>query len=147
MSIGMGVTRVVESTNTALDSAADLLTVPFIKPGTVQRIGLVQDGGTDPGTDLVLAVDKRPTAGTDSDVNSRGAREELFTLSPTATIGQGNGVYKDADDRYDIQAGEELVLEVPSGSTGAAGSTAHVFVEYVELPFSGSKIGHMTEIT
>lgn len=145
MSIGKGVTRVVEATNVALDSTGDKLTVPILKPGTVQRIGLVQDGGTDPGTGLELAVDKRPTAGTDSDVNSRGAREELFKLSPTASIGQGNGVYKDAAARHDVDAGEELVAEVTSA--GAAGSTGHVFVEYVELPFVGDKISNMTEIT
>lgn len=146
MSEMMGVTRVESSAGVALDSAADVLVISPVKPVLLNRIGVIQDGGTDPGTGFVMAVDKRPTAGTDSDVNSRGARSELYNMSPDAAIGQGNGVYHDADDRYEIVPGEELVLEVTTG--GAAGATGNVFAELVEKPFSGvDALTNMTDLT
>ena len=146
MSIGKGVTKTYEAQNQDLDSAADVLTIAATKPFTVVRIGTIQNNGNDPGTGYVLAADRRPTAGTDSDVNSRGARAELFTLSPSAALGQGNGVYADADDRYDVVPGEELVLEVKSA--GASNANGHVFAEVIEHPFSGvSELTNMTDET
>lgn len=146
MSEGKGVTKTYVSANTALDSTGDKLTVEAVKPFIIQRSGVIQDGGTDPGTSYTQAVDKRPTAGTDSDVNSRGAREELYTLSPSASVGQGNGVYADIGSREQIVPGEEAVVEVTAG--GAAGATGHVFLEVVEYPFAGeSELTNMVDET
>lgn len=133
MSEGKGVTKTYVTSNADLSASADRLTVEVVKPFVVQRVGVIQDSGTDPTTSLVIGVDRRPTAGTDSDVDSRGARAQLFTLSPSAAVGQGNGVYADADDRYEFVPGEEAVVDVDT--TGAG--TGHVFLEVVEYPFAG----------
>lgn len=144
MSEGKGVTKTYVASNADLSASADRLTVEVVKPCVIQRVGVIQDSSTDPTTSLVIGVDRRPTAGTDSDVNSRGARAQLFTLSPSAAVGQGNGVYADADDRYEFVPGEEVVVDVDM--TGAG--TGHVFLEVVEYPFAGeSELTNMVDET
>lgn len=146
MSEGKGVTKTYVAAATALDATGDKLTVEIVKPVVVQRAGVVADGGTDIDTGFVMAVDHRPTAGTDADVSSRGARAELFTLTPSAAQSQGNGVYHDAESRHEAKPGEELVLEVTSAAQ--AGATGHMFLEVIEYPFAGvDKLEHMTDET
>lgn len=137
MSEGKGITKTYVASNAALDSTGDKLTVEAVKPFVIQRAGVIQDGGTDPGTSFVAAVDKNVLG---------GSRTELYTMSPDAAIGQGKGVYRDAADRNEIIPGEEAVVEVTTG--GAAGSTGHVFLEVIEYPFSGvEELANMTDLT
>lgn len=131
-------TKTYQAEGVALDSAADVLNLVAARPLNVIRFGVIQDGGTDPGTGLDLDLDRRPSAGSDTD------RAQQMRLEPSAAIGQGSGVYKNADDRYEADVGEELVLEV--AATGAAGATGTVFIEVDEQPFSGTRVSdNMTE--
>lgn len=147
MSIGKGVTTYeVSGPDTDLNSGADVLTIAPMKPIEVLRFGFIVDNGTDSGTDLVLSLDKRPTAGTDTD------REELATLQPSATVTQGDGRYFDLTSRLEVNPGEELIVEVKT--VAGVASTGRVFAEYVEYPFQHTsadstedRLGNMTEET
>lgn len=146
MSIGLGVTTVHSASGANLNSAADALTVPVVKPINVYRFGVIVDSSTASGTTLVLSLDKRVTAGTDT------GRVELATLQPTATVAQGKGIYFDLTGREEINPGEELIIEVKTAAGVAA--TGHVFVEVVEYPFQRTssdttedRLGNMTEET
>lgn len=123
--------------NATTSATGDILTYAPPKPTRVTRLGLVQDGATDPGVNLVLAVDRRPTAGSDTD------RAELMTMTPAAAIGQGKGIFKTADVAIDIVVGEEVVVEVKTA--GAASSTAHVWIEHDEEAFAPGD--NMVEVT
>lgn len=147
MSIGLGVTKTdVSGPDTDLNATADVLIVAPIKPINVVRFGFIVDNTTDSGTTLVLSLDKRVDAGTDT------GRVELATLSPTATVTQGDGLYFDLTSREEINPGEELVVEVKTAA-GVA-STGRVFVESVEYPFQRTssdatedRLANMTEET
>jgi len=124
-------TQTYRAEGVALDALADVLNHVAARPMIVRRFGVIQDGGTDPGTGLVLQLDKRPAAGSDTN------RAQQDTLQPTAAIGQGSGVYRDLTSRVEVDVGEELVLAV--GTAGSAGATGTVFLEVDELPFSGTR--------
>lgn len=144
MSIGLGVTKTYSGAGATLDATGDKLVIPIVKPANAYRFGFIVNGATASGTAVVVALDHRPTAGSDT------GRVELASFSPTATVAQGEGVYFDLTVRAEVNPGEELVVEV--STAGAVGATGHVFVEVVEYPFqrtSGSaaddRLGNMTE--
>lgn len=147
MSIGLGVTTTYKADTANINqSTTDLLTIPIIKPANVYRLGFIVDSSTASGTTVVVSLDHRVTAGSDT------GRVELATLQPTATVAQGEGVYIDLTGRNEINPGEELVIEAKTAAGVAA--TAHVFVEVVEYPFvqtSGDatedRLANMTEET
>lgn len=124
-----------------LNAAADLLVFTPSKPIDLVRFGFIIDGATASGTTLVLSLDKRVKAGTDTD------RVELDTLSPAATVAQGKGAYKDLATREEIDPGEEVIVEVKTAAGVAA--TGRVFIEYVERAFQSppnDRTANFTEI-
>lgn len=147
MSIGLGVTKTyTASTQNINQSTTDLLKIAVVKPANVVRFGFIVDSSTASGTTVVVSLDKRVTAGSDS------GRVELATLSPTATVAQGKGVYFDLTARQEVNPGEELIFEAKTAAGVAA--TAHVFVEVVEYPFvqtsadaTEDRLANMTEET
>lgn len=146
MSIGKGVTTVHSASSQNLNATADVLVIPIWKPFNVYRFGFVVDSSTASGTTLVVSLDKRVDAGTDT------GRVELGTLQPTATVAQGDGLWIDLTARQEVNPGEELVFEVKTAAGVAA--TGHVFVEGVEYPFQRTssdatedRLANMTEET
>lgn len=140
MSIGKGVTKTYNAVGQSLNSAADILRVPIVKPVVVQRFGFIVDNGTDSGTSVIVSLDKRVDTGTDT------GRVELDTLQPAATVTQGDGVYKDLAARQELVPGEELIFEVKT--VAGVASTAIPFIEVIEYPFAGvAELANMTEVT
>lgn len=138
MSVGMGDTTVTKTADVDFAVAADVVTFTPTKPVDVLRFGLIVTTATATGTDLNLELDWRPTAGSETD------RETIASLSPTASVEQGKGLYKDvvadndpdagsAPKRVQVDPGEQLVVEVETA--GAADSEGVVFIEYVERAF------------
>lgn len=143
MSIGLGVTK-THVASTDLNGTGTKLTAPVVKPENVYRFGFIVSGATASGTDVTLNLVHRVTAG------DSGSDEVLATLSPSATVAQGEGVYMDADARVEANPGSELLIVA---TTGGATTTAHFFIEAVEYPFQrtgvgdNDRLGNMTEET
>lgn len=139
MSIGKGVTHVATEHGANMNSTGVKITYGVLKPVYVQRVGFVTTSSGNVATAAVLTVKRRVTAG------DSGSDETLYTLSPSAAVARGKGVYKDADDRYLVKPGEQIIVELTSA--GGTTSTADVHLEVEEYPFVGSYIANMTEET
>lgn len=119
-------------------------------PIDIYRWGFITDAAMDPDAGgFVLALDYRPTAGSDT---SR-AEKATITRADAETVAAGTIVFNnpvgadtDGETGEDstlrfvaptgpvrIAQGEQAVIEV-TNAVGAA-ATGYVFIEYVELPF------------
>lgn len=85
---------------------------------------------------LVLAIDKRPTAGSDT------GRVEIATMTITAAQAAAGAVHTLDISPLEINPGEEVVLEATT-ALGSAG-TAIVFAHAQPRPFQTGRIGHVT---
>jgi hypothetical protein len=126
MSIGLGVTKTHVATG-ALNGTGIKLTAPIVKPENVYRFGFIVQGSTASGTAVTLDLVHRVVAG------DSGSDVVLETLSPTATVAQGEGVYMDVTERVEANPGSELLI---NATTGGATTNVHFFIEAVEYPFA-----------
>lgn len=131
---------------------------PVVKT-EVYRYGFVANAAMDPDAGgFVLALDHRPTAGSDTNRTEKAT----ITRTDTQTVAAGGIIYREldlevaeatGDDGVSIvnvgpagpvvvNPGEELVIEV-TNAVGAA-STGYVFIEVVESPFD---LTEGTEVT
>lgn len=137
MSIGLGVTKVITAASANINSAAAvLLTYYCSKPCVIQRFGAVGDTAAGIPAATRLKVRRTPiTTGAAADLPAAGvlnpggllARGVLVTKTPTGTTA---GV--------PISAGD--ILTVVVDTVAGAAATANVWLEIVELPFSGSNV-------
>lgn len=143
------------------NATGDKFIITPAAPIDIYRYGAVFDAATDPDAGgFVLALDWRPTAGSDS------SRAEIMTLTraDAETSAAGTGIYGKVvvavaqatgsdgslvnvgpSGPLEVDPGEQAVIEV-TNAVGAA-STGYVWVEYVQHPFAGSRIANMTEET
>jgi hypothetical protein len=80
-------------------------------------------------TASVVKVDKRPTAGSDTD------RVELAEINKPASDKQGKYIKKELDNESPgvmVDCGDELVIECSTAAGGA--QLAKAIIEYVDLP-------------
>lgn len=129
-------------------------------PIDVYRWGLITNALLDVGAGFVLALDFRPTAGSDTN------RVEMSTISTgTTDVAAGKMVYNQAigadndgetaedgtlrnvapTGPIECDPGEELVIEVTNAADTAG--TGYVFIEYVELPAQGTRNANAIEKT
>lgn len=112
------------------------------RPVTVIRWGVIANALIDVGAGMVVAMDFRPTIGSDaSRVNgsvAAGVDTAGGTLSTSTTdVAAGTGIYHNVvvADGFQIDPGESAVFEVTDAADTAG--TGYIFVEYVEAPFQG----------
>jgi len=124
-----------------LNQAANtvLLTFTATAPAVITGFGAVADSANGLLAAGVLKLRSVPLAtGTAADISGE-------TLTFGAVAARGNGYFKRASSRIEVQAGDEVTLAVSTDS-GAA-STADVWIEYEEQPFVGADISNYTEKT
>lgn len=135
MSIGLGVTKIETVRGANLNQAADtvLLTYAANKPCRIQRYGAIGDSSNGiPSATRLKLRERNMSDGSVSDLSDVG------TLNPGAALSQGQMVYKDAENRVYVDAGDEIILAIHTDAGGV--STANVWLEVEELPFVGSRI-------
>lgn len=133
------ITKVETATNQNLNQAENtvLLTYVASKPCIVQRFGVVANASEGLLAAMRLKMRLDPINGDAiSDLSGMG------TLNPGGAIAQGNGVYKNATDRVEVEAGDHITVAVDTAAGGT--STGDVFLEVEELPFAGSLIDNMS---
>lgn len=90
-------------------------------PHIIRRIGIVCK--TDPTGSGVVAIDRRPTAGSDT-----GRVNNVHVLNIPSSANQGNVVYLDElNSRWN--PGEELVIEVTTAVAGLTSADVILLVE------------------
>lgn len=108
-------------------------------PVVITGFGAVADSANGLLAASVLKLRKVPQAtGTAADITGE-------TLTVGAVVARGDGVFKRASSRIEIDAGDEVTLAV-STDAGAA-STGDVWIEYEQQPFAGALIENYTEKT
>lgn len=131
----LGNTTVKGATGVNLNQSANtvLMTLVAHKPLLLQRFGVIADASEGLLAAMRLKMRKTTIAdGTVADLTGMG------TLDPGGTKARGKGVYKDAEDYVRVDAGDKVTIAVDTSAGGT--STGDVFIEYIELPFSGSGI-------
>ena len=123
------------------------------RPINIIRWGIVADALIDVGAGMVVALDFRPTAGSDSGrvngATSSGRDTAGGTLSTgTTDVAAGSGSYRDLVPvaasglsatgtgeygGFQVDPGEQAVFEV-TDAADTAGSSGVLFVEYVTMP-------------
>lgn len=140
MSMGYGDTKVVTATAQNLNQAANtvLLTYVASKPCKLHRIGVVGDAAAGLLAAMRLKTRLVPVAtGTAADISGAGV------LNPGEAKARGLGVYKDAEERVVVDAGDTITVAVDTSAGGT--STGNVFLEIEELPFAGEPIDDWSE--
>lgn len=133
---------------TSIASTGDKFTFTPTKPVDVVRWGFIADVAVTGSP--VIAMDKRPTAGSDTGrvdgATASGVDTAGGSISPGA-ISQGKGVYHNLSGLLSVNPGEQLVAQV---TTAAGAGTGTFFVEYYERSFVGdaksgqNRIANMT---
>ncbi len=131
------------------------------KPSKIVRWGLIFIDAVDPDAGgFVLALDYRPTAGSDTnrseeatitranaDTSAAGAviYNEVTRTVASSVEDDGSTLNVAAEGPLLVIPGTEAVIEV----TNAAGVTAtgYVWIEYLELPFAGANVEDAIEVT
>lgn len=140
MSMGYGDTKVVTETNVNLNGSENtaLLTYVASKPCKLHRFGVVADASEGLLSAMRLKMRKIPiTTGTAEDIDGAGV------LDPDGAKDRGKGVYKDAEERVVIDAGDSVTIAIDTAAGGT--STGNVFLEIEELPFAGEEIDDWSE--
>lgn len=133
-------------------------------PATIARcyrFGYITDAAQDPDAGgFVLALDHRPTAGSDTDrtekatitradaeTTAAGKLVYADTILAVAQAAQGDGSLLDVGPSgpVEVRPGEQLVIEV-TNAVGAA-STGYVFLEVMELAFEKSDADVIVELS
>lgn len=146
------------------NSTGDKFIFTPINPADIYSWGVVFDAAVDPDAGgFVLALDFRPTAGSDTnrvekatitrtDTQLVAAGRGLFNrlILPVASttfpvLGSGTGVLQvEPAGPLEVNPGEQAVIEV-TNAVGAA-ATGYVFIDYVNKPLAGTRFANMTEV-
>lgn len=121
--------QVVTSTGNKL-TASPGQPMDFIRFGAIFTVA----GGSG---SLVLAIDKRVTAGSDT------GRVEVATMTVTAAQATAGSVHTLDISPLEIDPGEEVILEVTTGLTSAG--TAILFAHAQPRGFQAGRIDHVTK--
>lgn len=135
MSIGLGVTTFTHSASNAdlNDSENTVLhTVVALKPIQIQRYGVVSEASQGLLSPMRLKL-RRVTGGGATAADIAGT-----TLNPGGARARGVMVYKEPESRVVINAGEHVTVAISTAAGGT--STGRVWIEYQELPFSGTNV-------
>ena len=141
----------------AFTSTGDKFIFTPAMPCDVYRWGLITDALLDVGAGFTIALDWRPTAGSDTN------RAQKDTIVKTADVAAGQVLYSEAVGAVaqatgsdgslvdvapagpvEVDPGEELVIEVTDAADTAG--TGYVWIEYVEKPLAGSRAGNATNV-
>lgn len=111
------------------------------QPIDVYRFIIIADALIDVGAGMVVTLDHRPTAGSDT------SRVTIATMTISADIAAGAGAYvtMDADEPFEVNPGEELVVEVTNAADTAG--TFKPAVAYQRRAFVGTRIANLTDLT
>lgn len=141
-----------------LTTTGDKMTITPALPIAIKRYGITGITTAIDDASFTLALDHRPTAGSDSD------RTEEATLSPSGTgeveagdelagrvvrstsqttATDGSTVEDPPSGPLVVNPGEQAVLEVTDASNTTGAGT--LFVEYFQLPFDGT-LADVTEV-
>jgi hypothetical protein len=136
-------------------AAADTVYITPATPIKIVRWGLVVTSLLDVGAGFIAALDFRPTAGSDTDrVNgsvAAGVDTAGGTITTTADVAAGAGLYHELSTPLEILPGEQGVIQITDAADTAG--TGLFWVEYEEEPFaaayagSDSRLVNMTEAT
>ena len=153
-------TRTDISSQVTLNSTGDKYTFTPVMPIDVKRWGFIADVLVDVGAGLTVAMDHRPTAGSDT------GRVEVDTIVRTSDVAAGKGLVTEvvlpvsqvtAEDGslrdvsgtgpFQVDPGEQLVFEVTDAADTAG--TGLFFLEYYELPHNldTRNTGNLTVVT
>jgi hypothetical protein len=114
-------------------SAADIATFTPCRPIRLRRFGYIWGVVAADPEALDLELDKRVLIGSDT-----GRTAAIATIAGVAGETVGLGAYTRigaaAGGDIDIDADEELIVQVPTGGDTTDGD-AYVFIEYEALPF------------
>jgi len=128
-------TKVAGALNQNLNSAQNTALLTFVahKPIVLHRFGVMANAAAGILSPMRLKLRLTPVAtGTAADISGVG------NLNPGAARARGVGVYKTVGDDVTVQAGDTITLCVETAAGGT--STGDVWLEYAELPFSGTPI-------
>ncbi len=131
--------KTIESAIVALNSTGDKFTFTPGQPVDIIRWGIVPTTLLDLGVGFTGALDFRPTAGSDaSRVNGSvagGVDTAGGTITRTADVALGAGVYHNLSSPLEVDPGEEVVFEVTDAADTSGDGV--IFIEYFEKPFVG----------
>lgn len=123
----------------ALTTTGDKATFAPGQPINVRRIAVIANALIDVGAGMTIKVDHRPTAGSDTG-RTDGIGKDLVVA---ADIAQGKGEYAELPTEFEVDPGEELVVQVTDAADTAG--TGYVVIEYQRKPFTGTRIANMTK--
>ena len=144
-------------------TAEDKVTFAPARPINVVRWGFIIDTLLDVGTALTAhEMDLRPDAGSDTlRVNGATDSDGVDTAGGSLTlaavdIAVGLGVYHNVSPKFQVDPGEELVIQCSVAPD--TGGTAFYFIEYEQEPFHdgpgggaalsfSNRLSNMTEVT
>lgn len=143
----------------AFTSTGDKFIFTPAKPVDIYRYGFVTNALLDVGVTFILALDWRPTAGSDTNraekatittgttdqaAGKMGYRDIILPVA-AATAGDGSTVNVGPDGPLEVDPGEEVVIEVTNAADTAG--TGYVWIEYVEHDIGGSRTALAVEYT
>src|SRR3990167_9607381 len=145
----------------AFTSTGDKFIYTPAVPIDVYRWGFVTDALLDVGVGFVIALDHRPTAGSDTgrvekqvmtftaDVAAGKVRynEPILPVAESSVAGLGETnqlINVGPAGPFEVDPGEELVIEVTDAADTAG--TGYVFIEYAELTAQGTRNANATKV-
>lgn len=138
MTVGTNLaTETVVSAQIALNSTGDKATFTFARPVDIVRWGIIADALIDVGVTMVVKLDHRPTAGSDTnrtDGIPDGTTTKNITTG-TTDIAQGKVAVVNLATPFSVDPGEQVVAQVTDAADTAG--TGIVFIEYIPKPFAG----------
>jgi len=127
--------------NVNLNQAQNTALVTFIAPSPVviTGFGAIADSANGLLAASVLKLRQAPAeTGTAADISDE-------TLTFGAAAGRGEGYFKRASARIEVEAGDSIILASETAAGGT--STGNLWIEYEPQSFVGSLIDNYTEKT
>lgn len=115
----------------ALTATGDDWDVTFAQPADIVRVGFIVTAAFDSTANTVVAVDKRPTAGSDT---GRGDGDIATINIPDDTAAGTVWTVEVNPSSIQVDAGEQIVFQVTTAAS-SAGSGIY-FVEYQPRPLN-----------
>ena len=126
------------SSQVVFTTTGDKVTFTPSQPIDVIGFGLITDALLDVGAGMVLKLDHRPTAGSDSSrtdgLTPDGAASAQNLSTSTTDIAAGDFAYVIFTRPYEVDPGEQLVAEVTDAADTAG--TGFIFLIYQKRPFA-----------
>lgn len=123
----------------AADATGDGFVFTPAQPIDVIRFGFIADSLVDVGAGMVVALDHRAVAGSDS------VRPAILTITHAADVAAGDGIYVQAAAPIEVNPGEQLVVAVDNAAD--TGGTFIPFIVYQRRPFVGTRIANLTDVS